>query len=129
MALLFVVSGIAARYCMSAHQSSFGPAGVILALDADQDRNARSAQHGGHAGHGQAVADHHQQASDTPETAALDDAGCATCCSTCTLTTGVMSAGLSDTVFTATGTVHAFRAHTSVGSTVQVDPGIPKHIV
>jgi hypothetical protein len=126
LVLLFAASGFTARYCMAAHHSA-GHTVAVAAAEPDNSHHAH-ASHGADAQH-----DHggtqHQHAADGEAPVATDDIACAKCCGTCTLANGVLPSAAQHVAFAAYAAVFDGEAEHRMGTTVRVDPGIPKPIV
>lgn len=123
LAFALVASGTAWRQCTSlqlAAAASIGHGSHLLS------HHAQTASHGEH--DRQTMHQHVADDSTTPATPA-DDHGCLKCCAMCTVANALAPAVTGVAIFTVSSAVF-FRAHEDwSGSTVAVDPGIPKHIV
>ena len=125
LALSFAASGVAARHCMAAQQSStHSVASEIAAVE-----QAHQAQHGTGA-HAkpcdEAASLKHQPIDSGPATA--DDIACAKCCGTCTLATAVMPHVISHGIFVVSPAIFAGQSDLWSDAPLRVDPGIPKRI-
>jgi hypothetical protein len=127
LALLFFSSGFAAHYCVEAHQST-GHAGIVHPGENGYAHQALAGEQLSHSAHDHGAVGH-QHASDDDSTSDVDDVACAKCCGTCTLATATMPEVVDQVIFTVTPAVFASRSDRCAGSTVRVDPGIPKRII
>jgi hypothetical protein len=140
LALLFAGSGVLAQYCMVAHHDAgrAGPAqAVALAPQSHHGHGFSQSPHAGHADVGHAAAHtntgpahaHQDTAHVDPGFnghATMDDIACAKCCSNCTLVTAALADATAEAIFTVSPAVFASRPDHASGTSIRVDPGIPK---
>jgi|GEM_PF-5066523 len=116
-----VASAAAWRQCTALQLAAAAAANV----EHDHHNLKHRADVAGHDHH----AMHHHKAADDPATPAADDHGCMKCCSMCIVANALLPAANTIVIFTVSAHVF-FQGHkTRSGSTVAVDPGIPKRIV
>lgn len=124
IAFALVASAAAWRQCTALQLASAAMAGMAHGLHAP-NHHADAAGHGEHDHH----AMHHQHAADEPSAPAADDHGCMKCCAMCTVANALLPAATATVTFTVSAHVFSRDHETWSGSTVAVDPGIPKRIV
>jgi len=104
---------------------------LAAAAAANSEHGSHVADHLSQIGHGEH--DHHamhaQHGTDDTVPPAADEHGCMKCCSMCTVANAVMPAADTAVVFTISAHVFSREHEAWSGSTVAVDPGIPKRIV
>jgi hypothetical protein len=105
---------------------------LVAAAGAEQAHSQR--HHAQNAGHGEHDhhAMHHQNVADESapsSTPAADDHGCLKCCAMCTVANALPSVANTNAAFALSEHVFSRDREALSGSTVAVDPGIPKHIV
>ena len=121
LALSFVASGAAWRQCVAAQ-----PAAGATVMHRTHDAKS----HHDHAmQHSHLHGDYtlHQQAADNPPPNITDDHACSKCCGICTVA-GMMPTAVDAAIFAASFITFSRTADDGVGTTVGIDPGIPKRI-
>ena len=123
VAFALVASAAAWRQCTGLQ--------LAAAVAAGSEHGSHVADHLSQIGHGEH--DHHamhaQHGTDDTVPPAADDHGCMKCCSMCTVANAVLPATDTAVVFTISAHVFSREYEAWSGSTVAVDPGIPKRIV
>jgi hypothetical protein len=122
VAFALVASAAAWRQCAGLQ--------LAAAVAAGSEHGSHVADHLSQIGHGEH--DHHamhaQHGTDDTVPPAADEHGCMKCCSMCTVANAVMPAADTAVVFTISAHVFSREYEAWSGSTVAVDPGIPKRI-
>ena len=108
---------------------------TALQLTAANVANNEHASHAAHhhgdiADHGQSDhhAMHHQPAPDDAGTPAADDHGCMKCCTMCTVANALFPAATITVTFTVSTLLFSRNQDVWSGTSIAVDPGIPKLI-
>jgi len=123
VAFALVASAAAWRQCTGLQRTAMAASTAPSSHVAGH--HARTAGHGEHDHH----AMHAQHGMADPDPPVADDHGCMKCCSMCTVANAVMPAADTAVVFTISAHVFSREHEAWSGSTVAVDPGIPKRIV
>lgn len=123
LAVLFAASSVAAQQCAAAHHTT-APAAAAPAITADHAHHDHAAHDGAQAHHADSAAVHQHASGGTAPLA--DDHACNKCCGVCTLATAMPSDARSAVIFAVSPASFSDTADPLVGTTVQVDPGIPK---
>ncbi len=122
LALSFVASSAAWRQCVAAQ-----PAAPVAA---HQIEIADATSHDAHADHVHRHGDHgvnQQPVADQPEQPVNADHACGKCCSMCTVA-GVVPPGIHGAALAVSSNLFSAESDNCVGTTVGIDPGIPKRI-
>ena len=123
IALLFSASGVAARYCVAAHFSSghaLSVQVVVLPAQTDGAHHAHMHDHSGSAQHDHGGSHQEQMPSEQ------SDVGCAKCCGFCTVATALLPAVTMQPAFAFAAAEFTAQSDSHSGTTIRVDPGIPK---
>jgi len=122
MAVAFATSGLAWRHCAAAKIAAPAPIAAQSAGDtaAHHDHAAAHSHHGDHAVE-------HQPAAADPVPPATDDHACVKCCSICTVA-GALPPHVDEAIFALSSIEFCGKSDNRVGSTIRIDPGIPKRI-
>lgn len=123
MVFALVASAAAWRQCAALQIAAAGAVNLEQGVHAAH-RHADATDHGEVNHH----AMHHQHAADDPAAPAADDHDCMKCCTICTVANAVVPAATVMVTFTVSAHIFSRNRDMWNGSTLAVDPGIPKHI-
>ena len=125
LAVSFAASGVAVRQCDAA-QHTIAPVAVAQTVAADHAHHSHSAHDGAHTHRVEGATVHQHGAGGAGPLA--DDYMCAKCCGTCTLVTAVTPDAQVAVIFSVSPASFSDKPEHLAGTTMKVDPGIPKSI-
>jgi hypothetical protein len=124
IALALVASTAAWRQCTALRLAATAIANIEAGSIASNHHHAAS-DHVAHDHH----ATHQHDVADDPATPPADDHGCMKCCTMCSVANATLPAAHASVTFNVSTHMFSQRHETWSGSTITVDPGIPKRIV